>query len=172
MNEIPPSLRRSCREGQRHFTRIGEAVATLPVDSAVLDGEAVILRPDSACDFEALRSRQAQAEAILVAYDASWSMTARTCATRLCVAHLRWSRMPNLIGNVRPFKAMHCDSRKLATVERRLSTRSALHPDFTCTRARPATAGNYPSPIVAAGTTRPTSGRQVEAPFAPRQSVQ
>jgi len=171
MNEIPPSLRRSCREGQRHFTRIGEAVATLPVDSAVLDGEAVILRPDSACDFEALRSRQAQAEAILVAYDASWSMTARTCATRLCVAHLRWSRMPNLIGNVRPFKAMHCDS-QLATVERRLSTRSALHTDFTCTRARPATAGNYPSPMVAAGTTRPTSGRQVEAPFAPRQSVQ
>jgi ATP-dependent DNA ligase len=69
MNELPPSLRRSCREGQRHFTRIREAVATLPVDSAVLDGEAVILRPDSACDFEALRSRQAQAEAILVAYD-------------------------------------------------------------------------------------------------------
>ena len=35
----------------------------------MLDGEAVILRPDNSSDFEALRSRQGQAEAILVAYD-------------------------------------------------------------------------------------------------------
>jgi bifunctional non-homologous end joining protein LigD len=35
----------------------------------VLDGEAVVLRPDNTSDFEALRSRQGQAEAILVAYD-------------------------------------------------------------------------------------------------------
>jgi ATP-dependent DNA ligase len=41
----------------------------LPVDSAVLDGEAVLLRPDKTFDFEGLRSRQGQAEAILVAYD-------------------------------------------------------------------------------------------------------
>jgi len=40
----------------------------------------------------------------------------------------------------------------------------ALHTDFTCTQVKPAT--------VAAGTSRPTSGRQVEAPFASRQSVQ
>ena len=51
------------------LTRIRDAVAALPVDSAVLDGEAVILRPDNSFDFEALRSRQGQAEAILVAYD-------------------------------------------------------------------------------------------------------
>jgi hypothetical protein len=38
-------------------------------DSAVLDGEAVILRPDNSFDFEAPRSRQGPAEAILVAYD-------------------------------------------------------------------------------------------------------
>jgi bifunctional non-homologous end joining protein LigD len=31
--------------------------------------DAVILRPDNTSDFEALRSRQGQAEAILVAYD-------------------------------------------------------------------------------------------------------
>ena len=37
--------------------------------AAVLDGEAVILRPDNSFDFEALRSRQGPAEAILAAYD-------------------------------------------------------------------------------------------------------
>ena len=51
------------------FTRIRDAVAALPVESAVLDGEAIVLRPDNSSDFEALRSRQGQAEAILVAYD-------------------------------------------------------------------------------------------------------
>jgi bifunctional non-homologous end joining protein LigD len=51
------------------FTRIRDAVAALPVDSAVVDGEAIVLRPDNTSDFEALRSRQGQAEAILVAYD-------------------------------------------------------------------------------------------------------
>jgi hypothetical protein len=44
-------------------------VAALPVHRAVLDSEAIILRPDNTSDFEALRSRQRQAEAILVAYD-------------------------------------------------------------------------------------------------------
>src|SRR6478609_5893045 len=51
------------------FTRIRDAVAALPVDSAVLDGEAIIMRSAGRCDFEALRSRQGQGEAILVAYD-------------------------------------------------------------------------------------------------------
>jgi bifunctional non-homologous end joining protein LigD len=35
----------------------------------VLDGEAILLRPDNTSDFDGLRSRQGQAEAILVAYD-------------------------------------------------------------------------------------------------------
>jgi ATP-dependent DNA ligase len=34
----------------------------------VLDGEAIVLLPDNTLDFEALRSRHWQAEAILVAY--------------------------------------------------------------------------------------------------------
>jgi bifunctional non-homologous end joining protein LigD len=51
------------------FTRIREAVAALPVDSAVLDGEAVLLRRDNSSDFDRLRSREGQAAAILVAYD-------------------------------------------------------------------------------------------------------
>ena len=51
------------------FTRIRDAVAALPVESAALDGEAIVLRPDNSSDFEALKSRHGQAEAILVAYD-------------------------------------------------------------------------------------------------------
>ena len=51
------------------FIRLRDAVAALPVDSAVLDGEAIVLRSDHEFDFEALRSRQGQPEAILVAYD-------------------------------------------------------------------------------------------------------
>jgi ATP-dependent DNA ligase len=38
-------------------------------ESAGLDSEPIALRPDNSFDFEALRSRQGQAEAILVAYD-------------------------------------------------------------------------------------------------------
>src|SRR3954452_15804440 len=61
------------------FARIRDAVAALPVGSAVLDGEAVVLRADNTSDFEPLRSRQGQADAILVAYDVmEW--TGRTCA--------------------------------------------------------------------------------------------
>jgi bifunctional non-homologous end joining protein LigD len=35
----------------------------------VLDGEAILLQPDNTANFDGLRSRQGQAEAILVAYD-------------------------------------------------------------------------------------------------------
>src|SRR4051812_4436247 len=51
------------------FTRIRDAVAALPIDCVVLDGEAVLLRSDNTSNFDGLRSRQGQAEAILVAYD-------------------------------------------------------------------------------------------------------
>ena len=60
---------RTTSDYSKAFTRIRDAVAALPVDSAVIDGEAIVLRPDNSSDFEALRSRQGQAEAILVAYD-------------------------------------------------------------------------------------------------------
>ena len=60
---------RTTSDYSKAFTRIRDAVAALPVDSAVLDGEAIVLRTDNSFDFEALRSRQGQAEAILVAYD-------------------------------------------------------------------------------------------------------
>ena len=71
---------RTTSDYSKAFTRIRDAVAALPVHSAVLDGEAVVMRPDNSFDFEALRSRQGQAEAILVAYDITWWMTSRTCA--------------------------------------------------------------------------------------------
>src|SRR4051794_16585735 len=51
------------------FTRIRDAVAALPIDCVVLDGEAVLLRSDNTSNFDGLRSRQGQGEAILVAYD-------------------------------------------------------------------------------------------------------
>src|SRR6478609_5274602 len=51
------------------FARIRDAVAALPVASAVLDGEAILLRPDNTSNFDGLRSRQGQAAAILVTYD-------------------------------------------------------------------------------------------------------
>ena len=45
------------------FTRIREAVAALPVESAVSDGEAIFLRPGNSSKFEALRFRRGQAQA-------------------------------------------------------------------------------------------------------------
>ena len=60
---------RTTSDYSKAFTRMRDAVAALPVENAVIDGEAVVIRPDNSFDFEALRSRQGQAEAILVAYD-------------------------------------------------------------------------------------------------------
>jgi bifunctional non-homologous end joining protein LigD len=60
---------RTTSDYSKAFTRIRDAVAALRVHSAVLDGEAIVMRSADRCDFEALRSRQGQAEAILVAYD-------------------------------------------------------------------------------------------------------
>jgi ATP-dependent DNA ligase len=73
---VPPSQHcgtrlwaRTTSDYSKAFTRIGDAVAALPVESAVLDGEAIVMRSADGCDFEALRSREGQAEAILVAYE-------------------------------------------------------------------------------------------------------
>jgi bifunctional non-homologous end joining protein LigD len=49
--------------------RIRAAVAALPVHSAVLDGEAIVLRPDATSDFHALRSAEGQARAVMIAFD-------------------------------------------------------------------------------------------------------
>ena len=60
---------RTTSDYSKAFTRIRDAVAALSVDSAVLDEEAIVMRSADRWDFEALTSRQEQAEAILVAYD-------------------------------------------------------------------------------------------------------
>ena len=49
--------------------RIVEAVRSLPVDDALLDGEAVVFRPDGHSDFGALRTKHGAAQAALVAFD-------------------------------------------------------------------------------------------------------
>src|SRR4051794_32512056 len=48
---------RTTSDYSQAFIRIRDAVAALPVDTAVLNGEAIVLRPDNTSDFEALRSR-------------------------------------------------------------------------------------------------------------------
>jgi len=49
--------------------RIRAAVAALPIGAAVIDGEAVAFDAEGCADFQALRSREGQANAVLVAYD-------------------------------------------------------------------------------------------------------
>ena len=60
-----------------HHERLHEGFHTHPGrcrraagrDRTVIDGEAIVMRSADRCDFEALRSREGQREAILIAYD-------------------------------------------------------------------------------------------------------
>ncbi len=49
--------------------RIAEAVRSLPVDSALVDGEAVVFHPDGHSDFAALRTKRGAERAAFVAFD-------------------------------------------------------------------------------------------------------
>ena len=60
---------RTGRNWAKDFRSIAEAIARLPVESVILDGEAVCLLEDGRPDFHALRSRQACRDARLIAYD-------------------------------------------------------------------------------------------------------
>jgi bifunctional non-homologous end joining protein LigD len=51
------------------FPRIAEAVGALPVDNAMLDGEAVVFLPDGHSDFAALLTKAGGEQASLVAFD-------------------------------------------------------------------------------------------------------
>jgi bifunctional non-homologous end joining protein LigD len=51
------------------FVRIAEAIRALPVDHVMIDGEAVVFRPDGHSDFTALRTNRGAADASFVAYD-------------------------------------------------------------------------------------------------------
>ena len=52
-----------------NLPRIAEAVRALPPADALLDGEAVVFRPDGHSDFAALRTKRGAAEAAFVAFD-------------------------------------------------------------------------------------------------------
>jgi bifunctional non-homologous end joining protein LigD len=60
---------RTGRNWAKDFPLIGAAMARLPVESVILDGEAVCLLEDGRPDFHALRSRHACRDARLIAYD-------------------------------------------------------------------------------------------------------
>jgi bifunctional non-homologous end joining protein LigD len=49
--------------------RIAEAVRGLPADEALIDGEAVVFRPDGRSDFEPLLTRHGGDQAAYVAFD-------------------------------------------------------------------------------------------------------
>jgi|SRR5208283_3084281 len=51
------------------FPRIAEAMRSLPVDDVLLDGEAVVLRPDGHSDFAALRTTRGADAAQFIAFD-------------------------------------------------------------------------------------------------------
>ena len=51
------------------FPRIAEAVAALPVDNALIDGEAVVFLPDGHSDFAGLLTKAGGEQASLVAFD-------------------------------------------------------------------------------------------------------
>jgi bifunctional non-homologous end joining protein LigD len=60
---------RQARDVTRHFEQITVAMARLPVESVLLDGEAVVFRADGHSDFHALTSRGGGMEAVMVAFD-------------------------------------------------------------------------------------------------------
>jgi bifunctional non-homologous end joining protein LigD len=60
---------RNAAEYAGTMTRIVAGLRKLRVKSCTVDGEAVILRPDGTCDFFALRGKDGQASAVLVAFD-------------------------------------------------------------------------------------------------------
>jgi bifunctional non-homologous end joining protein LigD len=51
------------------FPRLAAAVGVLPADNALIDGEAVVFRPDGHSDFAALRTRAGGERAAFVAFD-------------------------------------------------------------------------------------------------------
>ena len=51
------------------LARIAEAVRGLTVERALIDGEAVVFRPDGHCNFEALRTKAGAARAAYVVFD-------------------------------------------------------------------------------------------------------
>src|SRR3954468_24615182 len=70
---------RTTSDYSKAFTRIRDAVAALPVDTAVLDGEAVLMRPDNTSHSRGCardKGKQRRSWSPMT----SWRWTGRTCA--------------------------------------------------------------------------------------------
>ena len=65
---------RTTSDYSKAFTRIRDAVAALPVESAVVDGEAIVMR---SADYA--KGKQRRSWSLMT----SWKLTARTCALSL-----------------------------------------------------------------------------------------
>jgi bifunctional non-homologous end joining protein LigD len=68
-NRVVHPWSRTGRNWAKNFPLIGAAMPRLPVESVILDGEAVCLLEDGRPDFHALRSRQVCRDARLIDYD-------------------------------------------------------------------------------------------------------
>jgi bifunctional non-homologous end joining protein LigD len=60
---------RHCTDYTSKFPRIADAVRALPTERALIDGEAVVFRPDGLSDFTALVTRQGAERASFLAFD-------------------------------------------------------------------------------------------------------
>jgi hypothetical protein len=70
---------RSMRDYSKAFSRIGDALAALPVDSAALDRKAIVLRPLTSRRCDLVKGRQRRSWPPM----SSWRPTGRTCALSL-----------------------------------------------------------------------------------------
>ena len=75
--------------------RIAEAVRSLPVESALIDGEAVVFRPDGHSDFAALRTKAGAERAAFVAFDL---LSVEGEDVRKLPLEVRRARLEGLIG--------------------------------------------------------------------------
>jgi hypothetical protein len=93
------------------FPRIAKAVGALPVDNAMIDGEAVVFRSDGHSDFAALRTRAGGEQASFVAFDLSaWRLT--ISANALWKKGERrwrgWLLEPTIFGSARRLRLRGC----------------------------------------------------------------
>jgi ATP-dependent DNA ligase len=62
-------ISRGGRDWGQHFPLIVAGALKLPLESFILDGEVVVLRPDGVSDFDALASRKHDKHALFYAFD-------------------------------------------------------------------------------------------------------
>jgi ATP-dependent DNA ligase len=123
------------------FPRIAKAVGALPVDNAMIDGEAVVFRSDGHSDFAALRTRAGGEQASFVAFDLlgleANDLRERPLEERR-EALRGWLLEPTIFGSARRLRLRGCScSPRRSSWASRASCRSA--PAAAIPTARPAT---------------------------------